>query len=155
MNVWSVAALGIGAMVGAGIFALLRQAALVAGSETYVAFLIGGGVAALSGYSYAELAACYPQSGGISEYFDEAFGVGRITGTLALTLIYLITLTVTVALVAKARSAYAAPLLLDTSNPIWVGVFGSVILLLLTLLNLGGQRMVGRTELLLVGIKLV
>jgi amino acid transporter len=153
MNVWSVAALGIGAMVGAGIFALLGQAALIAGSETYVAFLIGGGIAALSGYSYAKLAARYPQSGGISEYFDDAFGAGRVAGTL--TLIYLITLAVTVAMVAKAFGAYAAPLLLNTSDPIWVGVFGSVILVLLTLLNLAGRRMVGSTELLLVAIKLV
>jgi amino acid transporter len=138
---------------GAGIFALLGQAALIAGSETCVAFLIGGGVAALSGYSYAKLAARYPQSGGISEYFDEAFGAGRVAGTL--TLIYLITLAVTVAMVAKAFGAYAAPLLLNTSDPIWVGVFGSVILVLLTLLNLAGRRMVGSTELLLVAIKLV
>lgn len=153
MNVWTVAALGIGSMVGAGIFALLGQAALIAGSETYVAFLIGGGVAALSGYSYAKLAARYPQSGGISAYFDQAFGVGRVSGTL--TLIYLITLAVSVAMIARAFGAYAAPLLLGTSDRFWVGAFGSVILILLVVLNLAGQRMVGRTELLLVAIKLV
>jgi len=153
MNVWSVAALGIGAMVGAGIFALLGQAALIAGSETYLAFLIGGGVAALSGYSYAKLAARYPESGGISEYFDEAFGAGRLAGTL--TLIYLVTLAVTIAMVARTFGAYAAPLLLNTSDPAWVGVFGSAILLLLILLNLAGRQMVGRTQLILVAVKLV
>jgi amino acid transporter len=153
MNVWSVAALGIGAMVGAGIFALLGQVAPIAGSETYVSFLIGGGIAALSGYSYAKLAARYPDSGGVSEYFDEAFGVGRLAG--ALTLIYLVTLAVTAAMVARTFGAYAAPLPLKTSDPIWVGVFGSAILLLLTVLNLAGRQMVGRMELFLVAIKLV
>ena len=107
MNVWSVAAMGIGSMVGAGIFALLGQAALVAGSATYLAFPLGGGVAALSGYSYAKLAARFPQAGGISEYFDKAFGVGRLSGTLSL--IYLITLAVTVAMVASATMGYSRP----------------------------------------------
>ena len=152
MNIWSVAALGIGAMVGAGIFALLGQAALIAGSETYIAFLIGGGVARYPEMD-AKLAARYPESGGISEYFDEAFGVGRLAGTL--TLIYLVTLAVTIAMVARTFGAYAAPLLLNTSDPIWVGIFGSAILLLLILLNLAARQMVGRTELLLVAIKLV
>ena len=153
MNVWSVAAMGIGSMVGAGIFALLGQAALVAGSDTYIAFLLGGGVAALSGYSYAKLAARYPDAGGISEYFDEAFGVGRVSGTLSL--IYLITLAVTVAMVAKAFGAYAAPLLHGVSNQFWIGVYGSGILVLLTVLNIAGSGMVGKAELLLVAIKLV
>ena len=153
MNVWSVAAMGIGSMVGAGIFALLGQAALVAGSETYLAFLLGGGVAALSGYSYAKLAARFPQAGGISEYFDKAFGVGRVSGTLSL--IYLITLAVTVAMVAKAFGAYAAPLLHGVSNPFWIGLYGSGILILLTVLNIAGSGMVGKAELLLVAIKLV
>ncbi len=150
MNVWSVAAMGIGSMVGAGIFALLGQAALVAGSATYLAFPLGGGVAALSGYSYAKLAARFPQAGGISEYFDKAFGVGRLSGTLSL--IYLITLAVTVAMVAKAFGAYAAPLLHGVSNPFWIGVYGSGILILLTI---AGSGMVGKAELLLVTIKLM
>ena len=74
MNLWSVTALGIGSMVGAGIFALLGQAALAAGSETYVAFILGGFIALLSGYSYAKLAACFPEAGGLASYFDHAFG---------------------------------------------------------------------------------
>lgn len=76
MSLWSVAALGIGSMVGAGIFALLGQAALAAGKDVYLSFLIGGAAALLSGYSYAKLAARYPSSGGIMEYFNRAFGPG-------------------------------------------------------------------------------
>ncbi len=53
MNLWSVTSLGIGAMVGAGIFALLGQAAMVAGDSTFIAFILGGAGAMLSGYSYA------------------------------------------------------------------------------------------------------
>jgi len=107
LNVWSVAALGIGSMVGAGIFALLGQAALVAGGQTYLAFLIGGVVALLSGYSYAKLAARYPEGSGISAYFDAAFGVGRVSGTL--TLLYLVTLAVTIAMVGSTFGAVNFP----------------------------------------------
>jgi amino acid transporter len=84
MNIWSVTALGIGAMVGAGIFALLGVVALDAGDETYIAFLLGGIIAMLSGYSYAKLSARYPDSGGIVEFFEQAFGVGRLSGSLSL-----------------------------------------------------------------------
>jgi len=66
MNVWSVAALGIGAMVGAGIFALLGQVVLIAHSAAWIAFIIGGVVAMFSGYSYARLAAKYPSDTGSS-----------------------------------------------------------------------------------------
>ena len=54
MNLWSVTSLGIGAMVGAGIFAVLGQTALLAGKQTYLSFILGGCVAALCGYSYAK-----------------------------------------------------------------------------------------------------
>jgi amino acid transporter len=100
MNLWSVTALGIGAMVGAGIFALLGVIALVAGDQTYLSFLLGGGVALLSGYSYAKLAMRYPDAGGISTFFDKAFGAGTLSGTLSL--IFALTIAATIALVAKA-----------------------------------------------------
>jgi amino acid transporter len=68
MTIWSVAALGIGSMVGAGIFALLGHAAPAAGGDTFIAFVLGGVVAMLSGYSYAKLAARYPDAGGLTAY---------------------------------------------------------------------------------------
>lgn len=153
MNIWSVTAMGIGAMVGAGIFALLGVVALVAGDDTYIAFLLGGGVAALSGYSYAKLSARYPDAGGLAAYFDEAFGKGSLSGTLSL--IYLLTIAVTIALVAKAFGAYAAPLLLNRPGTIWINVFASAIIVLLLLLNVIGSNLVGKAEVVLVAVKLI
>lgn len=46
LNLISVTALGIGSVVGAGIFALLGQVIMMAGDQTYYAFIIAG-VAAL------------------------------------------------------------------------------------------------------------
>ena len=51
MTVRGAAFLGIGAMVGAGIFALLGEAAVVAGSAVWLSFLLAGIVAALLGYT--------------------------------------------------------------------------------------------------------
>jgi len=54
---WSAVAMGIGAMVGAGIFALLGQAGQIAGSAVWWSFLAGGVIALLSGYSMGRLGA--------------------------------------------------------------------------------------------------
>ncbi|MBX9875054.1 MAG: hypothetical protein K2X84_09370, partial [Beijerinckiaceae bacterium] len=51
MSMWSVSSLGIGSMVGAGIFALLGQAALMTGGDVYVSFAVGGVIARRSGDS--------------------------------------------------------------------------------------------------------
>jgi hypothetical protein len=153
MNLWSVTALGIGSMVGAGIFALLGQAALAAGSETYIAFILGGIIAVLSGYSYAKLAARYPDAGGLATYFDHAFGTGRVSGTLSL--IYLVTIASACALLAKAFGAYATALVGGGTNQIWIDVFASGVFILLIVLNFAGSGLVGRAEIVLVGIKLI
>ena len=96
-------------MVGAGIFALMGQATLMAGKNVYWSFLLGGVAALLSGYTYAKLGSRYPGSGGIMDYFNEAFSHKTLSG--ALTLIYLGTLVITVALVAKSFGAYALSLI--------------------------------------------
>jgi amino acid transporter len=140
-------------MVGAGVFAVMGQAALIAGNMTYLSFILGGLVAALSGYSYALLAVHFPEAGGVSAYFDRAFGTARLSGTLSL--IYMFTIAVTIALVAKAFGGYAAPLVLGHPNRLWVDVFASAIIILLAFLNMRGSAMVGRMEVVLVAIKLV
>ena len=56
MTVRGAAFLGVGSMVGAGIFALLGQAGAVAGMAVWVSFLIAGVVAFLQGYAVASSA---------------------------------------------------------------------------------------------------
>ena len=53
--------LGIGATVGAGIFALLGEAAVVARSAVWL-FLLAGVVSALLGYTLVKLGVRYPSS---------------------------------------------------------------------------------------------
>ena len=79
----SAVAMGVGAMVGAGIFALLGQAGAIAGSAVWISFAIGGGIALLSGYSMGRLGARFPAAGGVVEYLVQAYGVGRFSGSMS------------------------------------------------------------------------
>src|SRR4051794_28085958 len=72
--------LGIGSMIGAGIFALLGEAGAVAGSAVWISFLVGGVVALLLGYVCVKLGSRYPSSGGLITYLIEGFGRGRLVG---------------------------------------------------------------------------
>ena len=60
IGVFGAAFMGVGAMVGAGTFALLGEAGAIAGSAVWLSFLIAGVIAMLQGYSFAKLGTRYP-----------------------------------------------------------------------------------------------
>ena len=61
-------AIGLGAIIGAGIFVVTGVAAGVAGPAFLVGLILAGTVATFNALSSAQLAATYPQSGGTYEY---------------------------------------------------------------------------------------
>ena len=56
--------IGVGAMIGAGIFVLIGIAAGVAGPGLILTFLLNGIIAVFTAMSYAELGSCYHDAGG-------------------------------------------------------------------------------------------
>ena len=64
MSLFSVTMIGVGAMIGAGIFVLTGIAAGVAGPGLIVAFLLNGVVTLLTAMAYAELGSCFHDAGG-------------------------------------------------------------------------------------------
>jgi len=64
---------GVGAMIGAGIFVLTGLAAETAGPGALVVFALNGGVTTFTALSYAELASAIPRNGGGYAYVREAF----------------------------------------------------------------------------------
>lgn len=64
---------GTGIILGAGIYALIGEAAGIAGSSLWISFLISALVAAFTGLSYAELSSMYPKDSGEAEYGEKAF----------------------------------------------------------------------------------
>ena len=65
---------GVGLILGAGIYAILGEAAGVTGGSVVVSFLLAAVVASLTGLSYAELASLFPNAEGDYIYVREAFG---------------------------------------------------------------------------------
>jgi amino acid transporter/nucleotide-binding universal stress UspA family protein len=74
--------IGVGTMIGAGIFVLPRQAITDAGSFAVVSFVLGGGIAILTAFSASELGTAMPKSGGAYYYVNRAMGplFGSIAG---------------------------------------------------------------------------
>lgn len=103
---WTAVLLGIGSMVGAGIFIVIGEAGVIAGNLVTVSFLIGGAIALLCGYSLSKLAIRYPSRGGIIEYLVQSYGEGLLSGSLGI-LLYFAQL-VALAAVAKSFGTYAA-----------------------------------------------
>ena len=66
--------IGLGAMIGAGIFAVIAPAVEIAGSGALLALLVAGAVAYCNAASSAQLAALYPESGGAYVYGQKRLG---------------------------------------------------------------------------------
>jgi len=149
---YSAVAMGIGAMVGAGIFALLGEASAISGSAVYLSFMIGGIIALFSGYSLGKLGARYPSSGGIIEYLSQSYGVGFFTGTMGIMLYF--AAIVSLSLIAKAFGNYAVTFLPTSfQTPLWHHVFSAGIIVFFVFINLRGSRDVAIWETLTVAIK--
>jgi amino acid transporter len=129
--------LGVGAMVGAGIFALLGEAGAVAGSAVWVSFLLGGLICLLQGYSFAKLGTRYPSRGGTLEYIMRGFGPGHLTGTA--TWLLLLSVIVVAAMVAVSFGGYGAALVGgDDASPWLAKALSVAIIAVITAVNLSG-----------------
>jgi len=64
MSLFSVTMIGVGAMIGAGIFVLTGIAAGVAGPALILTFLLNGLVTLFTAMAYAELGSCFHDAGG-------------------------------------------------------------------------------------------
>ncbi len=151
-GLWSAVFLGIGSMVGAGIFVLLGEAGAIAGNLVWISFIFGGIIALLSGYSLAKLATAYPSRGGIVEYLVQCYGEGIFSGSLSV--LFYLSAMVAIAMVAKTFGTYAAMMSVGANTPLWTNGFAIGILLLFMLVNLAGSSLIARSENIIVIIKL-
>ena len=151
-GLWSAVFLGIGSMVGAGIFVLLGEAGAIAGNLVWISFVLGGIIALLSGYSLAKLATAYPSRGGIVEYLVQCYDEGIFSGSLSV--LFYLSAMVAIAMVAKTFGTYAAMMSVGVNSPLWANSYAVGVLLLFMVINLAGSSLIAKSENIIVIIKL-
>jgi amino acid transporter len=155
LTVRGATVLGIGSMIGAGIFALLGEAGAVAGAAVWISFLIGGVVAGLLGYVCVKLGIRFPSRGGLITYLVEGFGRGRLVGT-ASWLGYIAAVVIVCSMVAVSFGSYATSLFVgDNAGAAWDNVFTSALIALMVCVNLVGAQFVAKAQALIVSGVLV
>jgi amino acid transporter len=117
----------------------------------WLSFAIGGLVALLSTYSYAKLGATFPSAGGAVHFLVKSFGDGVFAGGMNLFMWagYIISL----ALYAAAFGHYAATFVTNTPSSMLVKSLAVGAVLLLTVVNAFGAKIMGRSETLIVAVK--
>ncbi len=156
IGVLGATAIGIGGMVGGGIFAILGEAVSLAHGATGLAFLFGGVIALLTAYSYAKLSVKYQNRGGTVYFVNKAFGISLLSSTvnLMLWLSYL----VTISLYAVAFASYGQTFFTGTSlgKQPWLNhALISLAILLPALINYISVSFVEKSETTIVVLKLI
>lgn len=151
ISIKAATAVGLGAIIGAGIFTLSGTAIALAGSFTLIAFLLVGIVAVIVALEIGELCSIFPNQNGASySYVYETFGseLGFITGIL----LYF-SFASSISVVALGFGSYFASVLgLSVARD--SSYFAIALILVLTLVNLGGISKAAKADLGLVIVKI-
>jgi len=144
--------IGVGGMVGGGIFAVLGLTITLAGGGAPVSFLVAGLIALLTTYSYIKLSLRYPSEGGTIEFIVQAYGNTVFAGWINTLL--LVSYIIMLALYAYAFGSYGSALIMGEETE-WVEQLLIVLVLSLFVgINLMGAWMTGKSEDIMVFIKL-
>ena len=155
LSLKEVIAMGVGGMVGGGIFSVLGLAILLAGHAAPLAFAIGGVIAMITGLSYARLGLHYKSAGGSFTYLERAFKSQNIAGLGGWLL--LVGYIGTMSLYAFTFGVYGSAMLgMDSgSNPAMHHFLQSLVILVFLAINLYGVKASGSSELIIVTIKIL
>ena len=145
--------IGIGGMVGGGIFAVLGLAVSLAQGGTPIAFLIAGLLALITSYSYAKLSLTFPERGGTVKFINEGFGKTIFSGGInnLLWVSYIIMLS----LYASAFGSYAPNLYTIVNESVDFHIYASTVIIGATIINYYSIKIVGKIESFAVIVKLI
>ncbi len=147
--------MGVGGMIGGGIFSVLGLAIAEAGHAAPLAFAVGGLIALITGMAYVRLGLAFQSDGGSFTYLERAFRQPNVAGLGGWLLLagYIGTL----ALYAYTFGVYGAALLggEGEANAATHHLLESLILLTFLGINLYGVKASGTSELLIVTVKVL
>jgi len=143
--------IGVGGMVGGGIFAVLGLTIDLAKGAAPVAFFIAGMIALITAYSYAKLSIKFPSEGGSIEYIVQAFG-NNIFSSIVNNLL-LMSYVIMLALYASAFGAYGSAMFLGHDAQWLHKLLAIVVIGIFTFINLLGAFLTGKAEDILVYTK--
>ena len=144
IGTFSALSIGIGGMVGGGIFAVTGLTVELTKGSAPLAFIIAGIVALLTAYSYWKLSLYLPNNGGTVYFINKAFGSGLLTGSVnnLLVLSYIILISI----YAYAFGAYGARLFPAEWYPWLKHLLISFVLISLGLINYFSASLVIKSE---------
>jgi len=146
--------MGVGGMVGGGIFSVLGLSVALSGHAAPIAFALGGLIAFLTGFSYNKLGLTYHSDGGSFTYLEHAFkhrNISGIGGWLLLT-----GYVGTLALYAYTFGVYGSAMFGQNMHVHGMQhLLGSLILLLFLGVNLYGVKAAGKSEDVIVMVKVL
>jgi amino acid transporter len=147
-----VFSIGVGGMVGGGIFAVLGLTIDLAKGAAPIAFMIAGLIALVTSYSYVKLSLKYPSEGGTIEFIVQAFGNGIFSSIINNLL--LMSYVVMLSLYAFAFGHYGSALFLGHDNATLSKMLESLVIVVFTFVNVLGAFMTGKAEDIMVFMKL-
>ncbi len=152
VGIAAATAVGLGAIIGAGIFVLSGTSIALAGADALFAFIIVGIVAIIIALELGELGSLLPYVRGASySYTYKAFGseLGFITGILRY-----MALTVAISAIALGFGSYLSNLVFGSTLGSYPILFAIAIIAILSLVNMLGVKKAAQTDLGLVTIKI-
>jgi amino acid transporter len=139
ITVGGAISLGVGSIVGAGIFALMGVAAAHAGSAVWLSFFAAGIIALLTGHAFTQLGIRYPSQGGAVEYLVQAYGSGWFSGGSSI--LFYISCLIGMSMIALSFGKFCAHLIgIAEDFPLWERMLASSLILGITLMKLIGSR---------------
>lgn len=150
LGLFDITMIGIGAMIGAGIFVLMGAAKEVAGSAAIIALALNGVVTFITAMTYAELGSCFPQAGGVYLWAREGLPApaGFLSGWMSWTAAM-----IACSLYAAGFGGFVAYLLgpeqmgiLNTDFFLTTKVIAILIILFFTFINYWGAQTTGKAE---------
>jgi len=149
---WEAFSIGVGGMVGGGIFAVLGLTIDLSKGAAPIAFALAGFIALVTVYSYVKLSLRYPSEGGTIEFIVQAYGNGLFSSLV--NTIMLFSYVIMLALYAFAFGSYGSALF--TGGDIeWIHKsLSASVIIFFTFINLLGALMTGKAEDIMVFIKL-